>query len=227
MGHGVTPPDFGIDDYKGIAVHGKIVASSGLQTGLPPSEGAHFADVQTVLDNAAADGSLGAIQMRDMETDSVQPFARALRQSVLPTMSWLGQNGYPSGRRDEIRAAAILSAAGTKKLFSGSIPTSPFCVGFYFNNHNLSKFRSDQPKHRCCIGRSDPRLRNEYVLYTAHVDHLGIGKPVNGDAFYNGAVEMLRARRILSRLPAPSRVWNCGRAAPSSFSRRRLRKKGC
>jgi hypothetical protein len=116
-----------------IDVHGKIVAF--LRTPdrrLPPSEGAHFADVQTVPDNAAAHGSLGAIQIRDMETDSVQPFARALRQSVLPTVSWLGQNGYPRGRRDEIRAAAILSEAGTKKLFSGSIPNKPLLCQFRF-----------------------------------------------------------------------------------------------
>jgi Zn-dependent M28 family amino/carboxypeptidase len=39
------------------------------------------------------------------------------------------------------------------------------------------------------LGRSDPRLRNEYVIYTAHVDHLGIGEPANGDAIYNGAVD--------------------------------------
>jgi hypothetical protein len=34
---------------------------------------------------------------------------------------------------------------------------------------------------------SDPRLRDEYVLLTAHMDHLGVGTPVNGDSIYNGA----------------------------------------
>jgi len=33
---------------------------------------------------------------------------------------------------------------------------------------------------------SDPTLSHEYVVYSAHVDHLGIGKSVNGDAIYNG-----------------------------------------
>jgi Zn-dependent M28 family amino/carboxypeptidase len=36
---------------------------------------------------------------------------------------------------------------------------------------------------------SDPRLKEEAVLYTAHWDHLGIGTPVDGDAIYNGAVD--------------------------------------
>ena len=36
---------------------------------------------------------------------------------------------------------------------------------------------------------SDPKLKDEYVVFTAHLDHLGIGKPINGDAIYNGAMD--------------------------------------
>ena len=36
---------------------------------------------------------------------------------------------------------------------------------------------------------SDPALRDEYVIYTAHWDHLGIGPEVNGDKIYHGAVD--------------------------------------
>jgi Zn-dependent M28 family amino/carboxypeptidase len=36
---------------------------------------------------------------------------------------------------------------------------------------------------------SDPALKNEYVVFSAHLDHLGIGKPINGDAVYNGAMD--------------------------------------
>jgi Zn-dependent M28 family amino/carboxypeptidase len=36
---------------------------------------------------------------------------------------------------------------------------------------------------------SDPQLRDEYVVYTAHWDHLGVGEPVNGDKIYNGALD--------------------------------------
>ncbi len=37
------------------------------------------------------------------------------------------------------------------------------------------------------LAGSDPNLKNEYVLYTAHWDHLGVGDPVDGDNIYNGA----------------------------------------
>ncbi len=36
---------------------------------------------------------------------------------------------------------------------------------------------------------SDPALKDEYIVYSAHWDHLGIGAPVNGDAIYNGALD--------------------------------------
>jgi Zn-dependent M28 family amino/carboxypeptidase len=39
------------------------------------------------------------------------------------------------------------------------------------------------------ISGSDPKLRNEYVMYSAHWDHLGVALPVNGDAIYNGAID--------------------------------------
>ena len=36
---------------------------------------------------------------------------------------------------------------------------------------------------------SDPQLKNEYVVYSAHWDHLGVGRPVKGDNIYNGALD--------------------------------------
>jgi Zn-dependent M28 family amino/carboxypeptidase len=36
---------------------------------------------------------------------------------------------------------------------------------------------------------TDPKLKDEYVVMSAHIDHLGIGKPINGDSIYNGAMD--------------------------------------
>jgi hypothetical protein len=36
---------------------------------------------------------------------------------------------------------------------------------------------------------SDPRLKSEYVVMSAHLDHVGIGRPVGGDDLYNGAMD--------------------------------------
>ena len=39
------------------------------------------------------------------------------------------------------------------------------------------------------LAGSDPQLKHEYIVLSAHIDHLGIGKPVNGDRIYNGAID--------------------------------------
>jgi Zn-dependent M28 family amino/carboxypeptidase len=60
---------------------------------------------------------------------------------------------------------------------------------------------------------SDPKLKAEYVVYTAHLDHLGISTPVQGDAIYNGALDnasgiaaMLQIARAFSTMqPRPRR----------------------
>jgi hypothetical protein len=36
---------------------------------------------------------------------------------------------------------------------------------------------------------ADPMLKNEYVVLSAHVDHVGVGEPINGDSIYNGAMD--------------------------------------
>jgi Zn-dependent M28 family amino/carboxypeptidase len=60
---------------------------------------------------------------------------------------------------------------------------------------------------------SDPSLRNEYVIYTSHWDHYGIGPEINGDRIYNGALDnatgvggmIEMARAFASQSPAPKR----------------------
>ncbi len=63
------------------------------------------------------------------------------------------------------------------------------------------------------ITGSDPKLADEAILLAAHLDHLGVGRPVNGDAIYNGADDdasgvaaVLELARALGRGPKPRRT---------------------
>ena len=63
------------------------------------------------------------------------------------------------------------------------------------------------------IRGSDPALKNEYVLVDGHYDHLGIGRPVNGDSIYNGADDdasgvtaVLEIARQMMKGPKPKRT---------------------
>src|SRR5690606_22147339 len=61
---------------------------------------------------------------------------------------------------------------------------------------------------------SDPALRSEYVVLSAHLDHVGVGEPVNGDSIYNGAdddasgtsalLEVAEAMAMLPQTPGRS-----------------------
>src|SRR5206468_8637853 len=44
---------------------------------------------------------------------------------------------------------------------------------------------------------SDPVLKNEYVVLSAHIDHVGIGEPINGDRIYNGAMDNASGSAVL------------------------------
>ena len=57
---------------------------------------------------------------------------------------------------------------------------------------------------------SDRKLKKEFLVISAHLDHLGVGKPVDGDAIYNGAMDnasgvasVIEAAKLLERRPAP------------------------
>jgi hypothetical protein len=59
---------------------------------------------------------------------------------------------------------------------------------------------------------SDPAVKDEHVVFTAHWDHFGVGEPIDGDRIYNGAKDnatgtaaLLETARAFTRLPKPPR----------------------
>jgi Zn-dependent M28 family amino/carboxypeptidase len=61
------------------------------------------------------------------------------------------------------------------------------------------------------LSGSDPALRNEYVVLSAHVDHVGIGAPINGDRIYNGAMDNASGVAVLLDIAAS---WKAKEAHP-------------
>ena len=81
----------------------------------------------------------------------------------------------------------------------------PIDLGIQVRGHMPSKIRPLETRNvAAMIPGSDPKLKDEYVIYSAHWDHLGIGTPVNGDAIYNGAIDNATGCAILLEL---ARVW--------------------
>jgi Zn-dependent M28 family amino/carboxypeptidase len=68
------------------------------------------------------------------------------------------------------------------------------------------------PNIAAILPGADPQLKNEYVVFSAHVDHLGIGKAIDGDSIYNGAADnasgtaaLLEIAQAMSSMPTPPR----------------------
>jgi Zn-dependent M28 family amino/carboxypeptidase len=123
--------------------------------------------------------------------------------------------GRASGSHDELLAATYL-ASQLREI--GIAPAGD--EGGYIQNvsgeFNFYREGKKQWNTRNVIGKiegRDAKLKDQVILLTAHMDHIGIGKPVNDDNIYNGAdddasgcVAVLQFARALAREKAPKRT---------------------
>ena len=218
VGHGITAPEYGWDDFKGADVKGKVVV---LFTNEPGSEDPKFFDGRALTyygrwtykyEEALRHGAAGAIIIHTTPTagygwDVVrnswgreEPFVK-LRPGD-PALSMAGWVTREAGER-------LLALAGhnlTAMLkASESRSFRPVPLGITIRTSLPAKVRDIETRNvAAMVEGSDPRLKSEYVLFTAHWDHLGIGRPVAGDAIYNGAVDNATGCGVLLEL---ARAW--------------------
>ena len=226
VGYGIQAPEYDWDDYAGADVSGKIVV---IMNNDPDWDPELFAGETRLWYGrwdykyltAARQGAAGAIIIH------TQPSAGYPYQVV--QTSWTGEQfELPAG--DEARsqvlgwftedaARDLISMAGfdldelREAAYNRDFEPVPLgittSIGF---DVDVSRVQSGNVL--ALLPGSDPALRDEVVIYTAHHDHLGIGKPNNaGDDIYNGArdnasgvAQVLAIARAMKALPeAPRR----------------------
>ncbi len=204
-GFGVTAPEQGYDDYAGLDVKGKIVAMFGPEapSSFPPTVRAYYSNADVKRANAAAHGAVGVLSIASPATEKRLPWALLLRYVRFYSLRWLDANGQPGGLDDSLKVSGALSRSGTEALFAGEKPTldQVFAAAekgapprFILSKSVAVKFRSRHEEVEsdnvvAVLEGSDPVLKREYVLYSTHVDHLGIADAVDGDSIYNGAMD--------------------------------------
>ena len=224
-GFGVTAPERDYDDYREIDAKGKIVVLlTGAPGSFPPAERAHYADGRAKVGNAVRRGAVGLLVVRTR--DQTFPWDRLVRQARGGSMRWLDRNEKPSDVWPEIRGAGLLSDSAAARLFEGAPQPlnavldaaqagkpPAFDLPLRATIHTVSVHeRLESPNVAGLLRGSDPRLRDEVVVYTAHLDHLGIGEPVRGDSIYNGALDNASGSAALLEV---ARVFtDAARAAP-------------
>jgi len=227
VGFGVTAPELNYDDYKGIDAKGKIVAMVFEAPNFESSLKAHYSSFEQKTANAVAHGAVGIIVVNDPVLEGLYPFKEQVRDLSRPGLRWLSKEGVPNDYFPQLRAGAFLSLEASRQLFAGSGHTPDevfqaakegkslvFPLPLSAKIHKQTKLE-DVSSHNVVakLEGSDPALKNEYLVYSAHLDHLGIGEPVKGDSIYNGALDnasgcaiLLEVARAFSKMnPRPKR----------------------
>ena len=227
VGFGVSAPEFSYDDYAGSDCKGKIVAMFyGAPEKFPSSQRAHYSSGRVKLANAVAHGAVGYMLIWAGAIEQRTPFSRIVRFYREPSLRWLDSKGVPNDAQPQIRASVTVSKSGAEVLFQGAsksfqdaldtsakgVPQS-FPLTATAAIHIVSRHSpAESPNIAAVLPGSDPQLKSEYVLYTAHADHLGIGEAIDGDSIYNGALDnasgasaLLEIARAFTELPQPPR----------------------
>jgi peptidase M28-like protein len=201
VGYGITAPGEKHDDYAGVDVHGKIVAYfSGAPKTFSNDVRAHYSSSVVKYENAASHGAAGVLILRPKADETRSPWARSVRQSKLGAMNWIEPGGAMHAAFPQLGATATLSRAGAEALLGAQLDSldqqveagkaKSFELPLRVSMHVVSRHEAVKSPNVVGVWRgSDPNLRNEYVVYSAHLDHLGISDPVDGDTINNGALD--------------------------------------
>lgn len=229
VGYGVHAPELGHDDYAAVDVKGKmVVVVNGAPKSFPANPRAYHTSLYAKQVAAAARGATGFVLLRNAYESEQYPWERIVKNvGVVPAMHWISADGVASDHVPGLAGKAIVSAEAAAGLFAGArhsyaevmaadkagqpLPAFELPVTLDIRRKNSLK-RLASPNVVGLLPGADPAVAGEYVVYTAHLDHLGIGAPVNGDAIYNGAYDnamgvaaLIETARLLAAGPAPRR----------------------
>jgi Zn-dependent M28 family amino/carboxypeptidase len=201
VGYGAVAPEYQWDDFKDVDVKGKVVVMLINDPPLPDVFGGkamtYYGRWTYKYEIAAKKGAAGCIIIHETEPASY-PW-EVVRNS------W-GDGGFtfegPNGNKDTFcaveswitvdKAKELFAMAGqdfeAAKKAALTREFKPLDLGVKAQltlKNSFTKIESQNVIAK--LEGSDPQLKNEYVIFTAHWDHFGVGSPVNDDKIYNGA----------------------------------------
>jgi hypothetical protein len=201
VGYGLVIPELGIDDLAGVDLKGKIaVFLSGGPKSVPGPIKAHYSAMKQRWGSLRKAGAIGFATIPNPKSSDV-PWPRSTLARLQPRMSLsdrrLDDNiGMKvSIRVNPTRADKFLEGTGHSvaellKLADDDKPLPRFPLQAAIRARVGAK-RSTVTSMNVAgmLPGSDPKLQSEQVVISAHLDHLGIGEPINGDKIYNGAMD--------------------------------------
>jgi Zn-dependent M28 family amino/carboxypeptidase len=200
-GYGVQIPEKQFDDLAGQNLAGKIVVYiAGSPSDIPAALASHYSTLREFWKPLHAAGVIGIITIPNPASMDI-PWSRIALNRLHPSMDLVGAEFNDS---DGLKLALTFNPAHAEKLFAGSGHTFAELAALAKDRKPLPRFplnlgikahvavQNTQIESANLVAKlsgSDPALKNEYVVLSAHLDHLGVGEPVNGDRIYNGAMD--------------------------------------
>ncbi|HTI50016.1 MAG TPA: M28 family peptidase, partial [Planctomycetaceae bacterium] len=216
VGHGITAPEFGWDDYQGVDVKGKVVV---LFTNEPPSSDPAFFGSAALtyygrwtykFEEAARRGARACFIIHTNETAGY-PFsvvqrlegAQLKREPGQPALAFAGWLSRAAGEKILGFSGRAVEEALKEADTKGFRPSS---LGINLKG-KIATHLENFVSHNVVglVEGSDPALKSEAIVFTAHWDHLGVGKAVLGDTIYNGAADNATGCGLLLEL---ARAWS-------------------
>jgi hypothetical protein len=228
VGHGIVAPEYRWDDLAGVDLTGKwAMVLVGAPLGatpdfFPPIPSAVYGSARSKLERLLARGAAGVLWVQTPAKEKISPFTQVVSHAQRGWMT-LVENGQVPAREQIPQvslsmagADTLLAAAGRPErvatLFGAAErrERAPFDLGTRVRLRAEAALRTVHTANVLGLLRAAPGspAAGEAVVYTAHLDHLGIGKPEAGDAIYNGASDngagvanVLEIARAFTRLP--------------------------
>ena len=232
VGYGVVAPEYNWDDYKGVDVKGKTLVMLVNDPPVPDPASPAELDAKTFGGRAmtyygrwtykyeiGAEKGAAAVLLIHETGPAGYPFdvvqSKVAEQFDLVTPDKNMGRVAIEGWITTDQGRALLKMGGQDfealKKLAATRDFKPVPLGVQASMTIKNTLRTIESKN--VVGKlegRDPAVKNEYVVYTAHWDHLGIGPAVNGDRIYNGAQDnaagtagLLEIARAFTKLPTP------------------------
>ncbi|AJP73091.1 M28 family metallopeptidase [Sphingomonas hengshuiensis] len=232
VGYGIV--GLGRDDYKGVDVRGKIVLFfGGAPSAFPAEERAHFSNAATKGEIAMKRGAVGYLSLEGPRAGRGNyPFKMIVANWDRPRVTWAEADGTGHIPTPAAPGMGLLSLAGAAKLFEGA--KTPWATIVKLAEKDDATFKPMLLPATLTVGSktvltpitsynvagilpgSDPALGKQVVVLSAHLDHVGVGRPdAKGDTIYNGAMD--NAVGIASLIEEAKRFKASGKAPRRSI----------
>jgi len=201
VGYGLKVPEDNYDDLAGLDLKGRVVVIlSGSPAEIPGSLASHYQTAAERWKALRAAGAVGAISIPNPASMDV-PWSRIALNRAHPNME-LSDPVFDETAGEKL--SMYLNPSNADKFFAGTGHTFAELAELGKDRKPLphfvlpvsirakTKMEKKEVESANIIAKlpgSDPAMKNEYVVLSAHVDHVGIGEPINGDRIYNGAMD--------------------------------------